>query len=59
MDTLLVFGARNLGRVLARDVSAEDWRVAAFARSESPIEQLKDEVADAHASQAPAAGDDG
>ena len=44
MDTLLVFGARNLGRVLARELSAEGWRVAAVARSESTIEQLKDEV---------------
>ena len=47
MDTLLVFGARNLGRVLARELSAEGWRVAAVARSESTIEQLKDEVPDA------------
>lgn len=47
MDTLLVFGARNLGRVLARELSAEGWRVAAVARSESTIEQLKDEVPEA------------
>jgi NADP-dependent 3-hydroxy acid dehydrogenase YdfG len=47
MDTLLVFGARNLGRVLARELSADGWRVAAVARSESTIEQLKDEVPDA------------
>jgi NAD(P)-dependent dehydrogenase (short-subunit alcohol dehydrogenase family) len=45
--TLLVFGARNLGRVLARDLYAEGWRVAAVARTESTIEQLKDEVPDA------------
>lgn len=44
METLLVFGARNLGRVLARDLSADGWRVAAVARSESTIAQLKDEV---------------
>ena len=44
METLLVFGARNLGRVLARDLSAGGWRVAAVARSESTIAQLKDEV---------------
>src|SRR5215831_9424780 len=44
MPTLLVFGARNLGRVLARDLSEQGWRVAAVARSESTIEQLKDEV---------------
>ncbi len=47
MDTLLVFGARNLGRVLARDLSAEGWRVAAVARSESTLEQLRDEVPEA------------
>jgi NAD(P)-dependent dehydrogenase (short-subunit alcohol dehydrogenase family) len=47
VDTLLVFGARNLGRILARDLSAAGWRVAAVARSESTIDQLKDEVPDA------------
>ena len=47
MDTLLVFGARNLGRVLARELAAEGWRVAAVARTESTIEQLRDEVPDA------------
>jgi NAD(P)-dependent dehydrogenase (short-subunit alcohol dehydrogenase family) len=44
MPTLLVFGARNLGRVLARELSEEGWRVAAVARSESTIEHLRDEV---------------
>jgi NAD(P)-dependent dehydrogenase (short-subunit alcohol dehydrogenase family) len=47
VDTLLVFGARNLGRVLARELSAEGWRVAAVARTESTIEQLRDEVPNA------------
>jgi NAD(P)-dependent dehydrogenase (short-subunit alcohol dehydrogenase family) len=47
VDTLLVFGARNLGRVLARELSADGWRVAAVARSESTIEQLQDEVPEA------------
>src|SRR5689334_25123174 len=47
METLLVFGARNLGRVLSRELAAEGWRVAAVARSESTIAQLKDEVPDA------------
>jgi NAD(P)-dependent dehydrogenase (short-subunit alcohol dehydrogenase family) len=42
--TLLVFGARNLGRVLAGELAAKGWRVAAVARSESTIEQLRDEV---------------
>src|SRR6266542_963919 len=47
MPTLLVFGARNLGRVLARELAADGWRVAAVARSEPPIVQLHDEVPDA------------
>jgi len=47
MPTLLVFGARNLGRVLARELAADGWRVAAVARSESTIENLRDEVPDA------------
>src|SRR3954470_12288220 len=47
MDTLLVFGARNLGRVLARELAADGWRVAAVARSEQTIQNLKDEVPDA------------
>src|SRR3954462_14241975 len=44
MQTLLVFGARNLGRVLARELAAEGWRVAAVARSEETIQRLQDEV---------------
>jgi NAD(P)-dependent dehydrogenase (short-subunit alcohol dehydrogenase family) len=47
MPTLLVFGARNLGRVLARELAAEGWRVAAVARSEETIWNLRDEVPDA------------
>jgi NADP-dependent 3-hydroxy acid dehydrogenase YdfG len=47
VETLLVFGARNLGRVVARELSAKGWRVAAVARTESTIEQLKDEVPEA------------
>jgi NAD(P)-dependent dehydrogenase (short-subunit alcohol dehydrogenase family) len=47
VQTLLVFGARNLGRVLAGELSAKGWRVAAVARSESTIEQLRDEVPEA------------
>lgn len=42
-----MFGARNLGRVLAGHLSEKGWRVAAVARSESTIEQLKDEVPEA------------
>src|SRR5437763_1437683 len=43
MPTLLVFGARNLGRVLARELSEQGWRVAAVARTESTIEQLREQ----------------
>jgi NAD(P)-dependent dehydrogenase (short-subunit alcohol dehydrogenase family) len=41
MPTLLVFGARNVGRVLARELAAEGWRVAAVARTEETIERLR------------------
>lgn len=47
MATLLVFGARNLGRVLASEYAAKGWRVAAVARSESTLEQLRDDVPEA------------
>ena len=47
MPTLLVFGARNLGRVLARELAADGWRVAAVARTEDTILTLRDEVPDA------------
>jgi NAD(P)-dependent dehydrogenase (short-subunit alcohol dehydrogenase family) len=47
VPTLLVFGARNLGRVLARELAAEGWRVAAAARSEETIRSLHAEVPDA------------
>jgi len=47
VDTLLVFGARNLGRVVARELSADGWRVAAVARTEETIQQLHDEVPEA------------
>ena len=44
MPTLLVFGARNVGRVLARELAAEGWSVAAVARSEETIARLREEV---------------
>jgi len=47
VPTLLVFGARNLGRVLARELAADGWRVAAVARTEDTILTLRDEVPDA------------
>lgn len=44
MPTLLVFGARNLGRVVARELAAQGWRVAAVAKTEDTIERLRAEV---------------
>ena len=45
--TLLVFGARNLGRMLARTLAGDGWNVAAFARSEETIAALRAEVPEA------------
>ncbi len=47
MPTLLVFGARNLGRVLATDFAADGWRVSGVARSEETIRVLVDDVPNA------------
>jgi NAD(P)-dependent dehydrogenase (short-subunit alcohol dehydrogenase family) len=44
VPTLLVFGARNLGRVVAARLAAEDWRVAGVARSEETIRVFEEEV---------------
>ena len=44
MATLLVFGARNLGRVLASEFAADGWRVAGVARSEETIRLLVEDV---------------
>jgi NAD(P)-dependent dehydrogenase (short-subunit alcohol dehydrogenase family) len=37
VPTLLVFGARNLGRVVASEFAADSWKVAGVARSEETI----------------------
>jgi NAD(P)-dependent dehydrogenase (short-subunit alcohol dehydrogenase family) len=47
VPTLLVFGARNLGRILCRELAADGWRVAAVVRTEQTILNLRDEVPDA------------
>jgi NAD(P)-dependent dehydrogenase (short-subunit alcohol dehydrogenase family) len=44
VPTLLVFGARNLGRVLAQRLAGEGWRVAGVARSERTIRIFEDDV---------------
>ena len=42
--TLLVFGARNLGRALAADLAAAGWNVAGVARSAETIAALEEAV---------------
>lgn len=44
MPTLLVFGARNLGRVLAGQLASDGWRVAGVARTEATIRTFEDDV---------------
>jgi NAD(P)-dependent dehydrogenase (short-subunit alcohol dehydrogenase family) len=44
MPTLLVFGARNVGRVLAGELAADGWRVAGVAQTEETIERLRAEA---------------
>lgn len=56
--TLLVFGARNLGRTLARTFSAEGWNVAAVARSKETVSAVRAELPDALAIVADAARED-
>jgi len=47
VPTLLVFGARNLGRAIARHLAAEGWDVAAAARSEESVRRVEAEIAGA------------
>jgi NAD(P)-dependent dehydrogenase (short-subunit alcohol dehydrogenase family) len=47
VPTLLVFGARNVGRVLARELTADGWNAAAVARTQDTIDALRAEVPDA------------
>lgn len=47
MPTLLTFGARNVGRVLARELAADGWNVAGVARTQDTIDALRMEVPDA------------
>ncbi|HMH41633.1 MAG TPA: SDR family oxidoreductase, partial [Gaiellaceae bacterium] len=44
MPTLLVFGARHLGRVLAGEFAADGWRIAGVARTEETIRLLVEDV---------------
>jgi NAD(P)-dependent dehydrogenase (short-subunit alcohol dehydrogenase family) len=42
--TLLTFGARNLGRTLARRLTRDGWNAAAVARSQETVEALAEEL---------------
>ena len=44
MPTLLVFGARNLGRAIAQQMAARGWSVAAVARSEESVGRIELEI---------------
>jgi NAD(P)-dependent dehydrogenase (short-subunit alcohol dehydrogenase family) len=44
MATLLVFGARNLGRVVAAAFAADGWKVAGVARSQETIRLFETDV---------------
>jgi NAD(P)-dependent dehydrogenase (short-subunit alcohol dehydrogenase family) len=55
MPTLLVFGARNLGRSIARHMAGLGWDVAAVARSADSLERLDAEVGGALTIRADAA----
>ena len=44
MATLLVFGARNLGRVVASEFAADGWKVAGVARSTETIRLFEIDV---------------
>ena len=44
MPTLLVFGARNVGRVLARGLAGDGWDVAGVARTQETVDELRAEV---------------
>ena len=44
MPTLLVFGARNMGRVLVRELSRDGWNTAAVARTQQTIDRLREQA---------------
>ncbi len=44
MPTLLVFGARNLGRAIARHLAEDGWNVAAAARSQETLDRVRGEI---------------
>ena len=44
MAAVLVFGARNLGRTIAKHFASDGWSAAAFATSEETIERFRSEI---------------
>jgi 3-oxoacyl-[acyl-carrier protein] reductase len=54
MPTLLVFGARHLGKTIASRFAADGWHVAAVTRSEETVAALRSELPDALAMRADA-----
>ena len=54
MPTLLVFGARNLGRAIATRMAADEWDVAAVARSRDSLDRIANEIPEALAIDADA-----
>jgi NAD(P)-dependent dehydrogenase (short-subunit alcohol dehydrogenase family) len=44
LPTLLVFGARNLGRIVATEFAAAGWKVAGVARNEETIRIFEEDV---------------
>ena len=58
MPALLVFGARNLGRAIARHMAEQGWDVAAAARSQETLARLRDEIPGAFTLTADAAVDE-
>jgi len=47
VPTLLVFGARNMGRVLAGGLARDGWNTAAVARTQQTIDRLRERVPNA------------
>jgi NAD(P)-dependent dehydrogenase (short-subunit alcohol dehydrogenase family) len=58
VPTLLIFGARNLGRAIAGHMAELGWSVAAVARSEETVGRLRDELPDALGIAGDAASED-
>ena len=58
MPSLVVFGVRNLGRTIARDLAVAGWRVAGVARSEETVASFREEFPESQAFVADAANAD-